>query len=90
MRVLCPFCSLRGGKKEKSLQRMSDLKVHIGDSHKEEKRISSDSLPSDFSSEANGFWLAVYPKDYLKMITPNSWRADAAVLEQTEMIRWIR
>uniref|UniRef100_K1QR17 Uncharacterized protein n=1 Tax=Magallana gigas TaxID=29159 RepID=K1QR17_MAGGI len=57
---------------------MSDLKVHIGDSHKVDKSISYDSLPSDFFSEANGFWLAVYPKDYLKMITPNSWRADAA------------
>lgn len=65
---------------------MNDLKVHIGDSHKEEKRISSDSLPSDFFSEANGFWRAVYAKDYLKMITPNSWRADAAVRERTEMI----
>lgn len=86
MRVLSPFCSLRGGKKERSLQQMSD----IGDNHKENKSISSDSLPSDFFSEANGFWLAVYPKDYLKMITPNSLRADAAVRERTEMIRWIR
>ncbi|XP_052682796.1 uncharacterized protein LOC128163286 [Crassostrea angulata] len=90
MRVLCPFCPLRDGKKEKSLRRMSDLKVHIADSHKAEKRISSDSLPSDFFSEANGFWLAVHPKDYLKLITPNSWRADAAVRARTEMIRWIR
>lgn len=90
MRVLCPFCPLRDGKKEKSLRRMSDLKVHIADSHKAEKRILSDSLPSDFFSEVNGFWLAVHPKDYLKLITPNSWRADAAVRARTEMIRWIR
>lgn len=42
---------------------MSDLKMHVADSHKAENRISSDSLPSDFTSAANGFWLAVYPKD---------------------------
>lgn len=87
MRVLCPFCPLRDGKKEKSLRRMSDLKVHVADSHKAEKRILSDSLPPDFFSEANGFWLAVNPKDYLKLITPNSWRDDAAVRARTEMIR---
>lgn len=90
MRVLCPFCPLRDGKKEKSLRRISDLKVHVADSHKAEKRILSDSLPPDFFSEANGFWIAVYSKDYLKLITPNSWRADAAVSARTEMIRWIR
>lgn len=63
------------------------MKVHVADSHKAEKRILSESLPPDFFSEANGFWLAVNPKDYLKLITPNSWRDDAAVHARTEMIR---
>lgn len=90
MRVLCAFCPLRDGKKEKSLRRVSDFKVHIADGHKAEKRILSDGLPSDFFSEANGFWLAAYPKDYLRLIMPNSWRVDAAVRARTEMVRWIR
>lgn len=88
MRVLCAFCPLRDGKNEKSLRRVSDLKVHVANNYKAEKRILSDGLPSDFFSEANGFWLDVYPKDYL--IMPNFWRADAAVRARTEMVRWIR
>lgn len=78
--------------KKKSLRQMSDLNVHVADNHKAEKRILSNDLTSDFFSEVNGhgFWLAVYPKYYLRLIVPNSWRRDAAVRARTEMMGSIR
>lgn len=90
MRVLCFFCFFRDGKKEKFLRRMSDFKVYIVDSYKAEKRILLDSFFFDFFFEANGFWLVVYFKDYLKLIIFNFWRVDAVVRVRIEMIRWIR
>lgn len=91
----CGSCVLSGHsemEKKKSLRQMSDLNVHVADNHKAEKRILSNDLTSDFFSEVNGlgFWLALHPKYYLRLIVPNSWRRDAAVRARTEMMGSIR
>ena len=71
MRVICPWCPLKEGKREKTLRRMSDLKGHIHDQH---VSVSISKLPSDFFTEANGFYLELYPKDYVRIISPSTYR----------------
>ncbi|XP_056011374.1 uncharacterized protein LOC130051967 [Ostrea edulis] len=88
MRVICPFCPVRDGKREKSLRRMTDLKVHVLEAHKEERRVKG--VPSDFFSEANGFWMSLHPVDYRKLINPNPWRSEAATRARMEMVTWTR
>ena len=87
MRVICPWCPLRDGKKEKTLRRMSDLKGHIQEQHGE---VNLTKLPSDFFTEANGFYLGIYPRDYVKIVSPGSYRGEAATIARGEVLRWLR
>ena len=60
LRVLCPFCT-----KQTSIRRSSpELREHCEAKHPKEIQ----SLAKDFFSEANGFWLARYPKDYIQLV----------------------
>ena len=58
--VVCPGCHFE----EKTFKRVSDLKFHYQKCHPE------GSLPDETYTKANGFWLALYPEDFLKVIKP--------------------
>ncbi|XP_062570905.1 uncharacterized protein LOC134232925 [Saccostrea cucullata] len=88
MRVICPFCPVRDGKREKTLRRMADLKVHVLEAHKGLGRLKD--VPSDFYSEANGFWFSVHPSDYRKIVQPNPWKSEAAIRARLEIVSWVR
>ena len=76
MRVVCPYCELKG-KRERSFRRVTELKVHVLDTHGEiAKQLDS---VSDFFSEGNGYWLAVAPEHYRKVVKPNAHRSALAV-----------
>ena len=63
LKVVCPFCF----EQEKTCRRIHDLKKHVESDHKSRfKRLSS-----SFFSENNGFWLAMKPDDYRRIITPS-------------------
>ena len=58
--MVCPGCHFE----DKTFKRASDLKFHY------EKCHPKGSLPDGAFTEANGFWLALYPADYLRVIKP--------------------
>ena len=66
--VVCPGCHFE----EKTFKRVSDLKFHYRKCHPE------GSLPDDSFTEANGFWLALYPEDFLKVIKPTKRNSEMA------------
>ena len=66
--VVCPGCHFG----EKTFKRVSDLKFHYQKCHPE------GSLPDDSFTEANGFWLALYPEDFLKVIKPTKRNSEMA------------
>ena len=80
-RVLCPFCT-----KQTFLRRSSpELKEHCETKHA--KVIKS--LANDFFSEANGFWLAIHPRDYIQLVPQptQSEKEDDAATQAMTLIR---
>ena len=61
LRVLCPWC-FDG---EKTSNRVRDLKKHVATKHAFDKLFGD-----KFFSDGNGFYLAMFPKDYARIITP--------------------
>ena len=78
------------GKREKSFRRTADPKIHIQECHKDHQRLKSEPLPKVFHLEKNGFWLALYPKDYIRLMRPNPRLCEAAVRARMEIISWVR
>ena len=85
MRVICPWCRVKDGK-ETSLRRMSELKTHVVDLHRD---VSLSKYPADFFSEANGFYMAMYPKDYVQIVAPSGPKSKSAELARAEISRWL-
>ena len=85
MRVVCPWCRVKDGK-ETSLRRMSELKTHVVDLHRD---VSLSKYPADFFSEANGFYMAMYPKDYVQIVAPSGPKSKSAELARAEISRWL-
>ncbi|ESO91868.1 hypothetical protein LOTGIDRAFT_163229 [Lottia gigantea] len=62
LRVMCPFCS-----RERLCRRSTpELRDHV----KKEHARKFEDMPKDFFGEGNGFWLAMYPEDFAKLIKP--------------------
>ena len=60
LRVVCPWCVGI----ERTSNRMADFKKHVNVKH------SGVGVSNDFFSEASGFYLALYPTDYARVINP--------------------
>ncbi|KAK3084839.1 hypothetical protein FSP39_019996 [Pinctada imbricata] len=86
MRVLCPWCPSKDGRRDKTLRRMSDLKVHALENH---KSVDISKFPGDFFSEANGFYFSLYPKDYVRIVNASSYRGESATLARGEILKWL-
>ncbi|XP_052274431.1 uncharacterized protein LOC127874246 isoform X2 [Dreissena polymorpha] len=56
--VICPWCSER----TRSFTQISDLEVHVKKTHPENV------LPDDRFSRSNGFYFAMYPLDYARIV----------------------
>ena len=66
--VTCPDCHGQ----ERIFKRVSDLKCHYLKAH------PHGSLPDDAFTERNGFWIVLYPEDYLRVIQPTAWSDEVA------------
>ena len=51
--------------------------------------MSLSKYPADFFSEANGFYMAMYPKDYVKIVAPSGPESKSAELARAEISRWL-
>ena len=60
--VTCPDCHGQ----ERIFKRVSDLKCHYMKAH------PHGSLPDEAFTERNGFWMALYPEDYIRVIQPTA------------------
>ena len=65
---------------------MSELKTHVVDLHRD---VSLSKYPADFFSEATGFYMAMYPKDYVKIVAPSGPESKSAELARAEISRWL-
>ncbi|KAK3087213.1 hypothetical protein FSP39_003179 [Pinctada imbricata] len=85
MSVICPFCQNR-----KTFKRITpELRDHVRTYHPMDLAGLKD-LYKEFFSEANGYWLAAYPRDYRALIIPNGYDAAAALRARDQVKAWIR
>ena len=80
LRVLCPWCF----DKEYTSNRMGDLKKHASTKHGAEHLVSS-----GFFGDAIGFYLAMYPQDYARVITPSAPTTKEAIEAMGYVRRWV-
>lgn len=76
---MCPFCP-----KEKLFKRSTqELKEHVASHH---PTYLNNLIDKDFFAERNGFWMAIHPKDYKRLVTPSLYQAPSSV-QARELIR---
>lgn len=79
MRVACPLCP-----KEKLFKRSTpELKEHVASYHPTDLNNLTD---RDFFAERNGFWMAIHPKDYKRLVTLSMYQVLSSV-QARELIR---
>lgn len=79
MRVVCPFCP-----KEKLFKRSTpELKEHVASHHPTDLKDLGD---KDFFAERNGFWMAIHPKDYKRLVQPSPYQERSSV-KARELVR---
>lgn len=79
LKVICPLCFI----KEYTSNRIGDLKKHVARVHKNE--VSFQSL----ISEGTGFYLALYPADYCRVIKPEPENSEKANKLKTMVQIWL-
>ena len=80
--VICPFCL----HKQRTFKRVSDLKLHVRNTHAEK----TEGMPADLFSEPNAFWCSLFPSDYRRVITPTARDHKAAIHMRTLVLVWAR
>ena len=79
LRVLCPWCY----DGEKTSNRVGDLKRHVATKHAFDKLFGD-----KFFSDGNGFYLAMFPKDYARIITPTPPSSQEAIQAMEAVKSW--
>ena len=74
--VVCPGCHFE----DKTFKRVSDLKFHYNKCHPD------GNLPDEAFTEANTFWMAVYPEDVLRVIKPTKRNSEVARKTRTAIM----
>ena len=86
LQIICPFCD----EEEKVLKRSNpELKDHMKRYHKQELRDLK-VADKDFFSEANGYWLAVHPRDYDQLVHPTLYTSDPAKAARKFVRDWLK
>ena len=80
LRVVCPWCVGI----ERTSNRMADFKKHVNVKH------SGVGVSNDFFSEASGFYLALYPTDYARVINPIPMTSPTAQTAIHAVRLWLR
>lgn len=81
LRILCPWCQ----GKELTFRKAVDFKQHVKTSHKSVRREAS----SDAFGEPNCFWLARFPKDYVRVINPTKRDSADAKFLRVAVEKWV-
>ena len=79
--VVCVWCP----DQQKTLSRMRDLKRHANTYHPTE---ASEITPA-FFTEGNGYWLALWPRDYCRLTTPTNYEDEVACKARELVIQWV-
>ncbi len=81
LRVICPWCY----SEEKTYRRISELLRHVNSRH--------DNLTiegkTDFFNESIGFWLAINPEGYQKLVQPKDVESIQATKARAAVYRWL-
>ena len=86
LQIICPFYD----EEEKVLKRSNpELKDHMKRYHKQELRDLK-VADKDFFSEANGYWLAVHPRDYGQLVHPTLYTSDPAKAARKFVRDWLK
>lgn len=80
LKVVCPWC-ITG---EHTSNRMADLKKHVITKHPGVELA----VPADFFSEANGFYLALFPADYARVVHPGPSTCNTAAVTMQAIRLW--
>lgn len=80
LQVLCPWCY----EENTEYKRPAELKEHGKRHHPLEIR----KLPNGFFSENNGFYLAVNPEDYRRVVRPSHWESEEAQEARRCILKW--
>ena len=80
LQVLCPWCY----EENTEYKRPAELKEHGKRHHPLETR----KLPNVFFSENNGFYLAVNPEDYRRVVRPSHWESEEAQEARRCILKW--
>lgn len=81
-KMVCPWC----WEEEKLFARMSELAKHAKRKHTD---LTLDLLEGDFFTEKNGFWLALRPVNYARIITPGDWEAGISIRTRAALLGWV-
>jgi len=77
---LCPWCY----EDNTEYKRPTELNEHGKRHHPLETR----KLPNGFFSENNRFYLAVNPKDYMRVVRPSRWESEEAQEARKCVLKW--
>ena len=80
LQVLCPWCY----ENNIEYKRPAELKEHGKKHHPLETR----KLSNGFFSENNGFYLAVNPEDYMRVVRPRRWESEEAQEAGRCVLQW--
>ena len=83
--VVCPFCPKRSTFKRST----PELRDHVKTHHGAEWAGLVDTA-KQFFSEGNGFWLAVYPRDYRHLVAPSKYDSSAAEKARDFVREWLK
>lgn len=78
--VICPWCL----GKQKTFTRLNDLKQHVLSTHK----ATFQTLPSSFFTAGTGFFLALYPDDYRRIVQVAPYENEECFEARKAVLRW--
>ncbi|XP_045198590.2 gelsolin-related protein of 125 kDa-like [Mercenaria mercenaria] len=79
--VVCPWCF----REERTFTRVNDLYVHCKQRH----FAATNHVPKNVFGVAAGFYMAIYPVDYAKIVTPSPWDSTEGMEVRRIMSKWI-
>ena len=82
LRVICPWCH----DEEKTYRRICELQKHTDKRH---PSLVDDIKGGEFFSEANGFWLGIFPEGYRKIVKPTEFESSVAMKTRAAVSRWL-
>jgi len=82
MRVICPWCL----EDEHTYRTSAELLKHVDKRH---QYVTEDMKRGDFFSEKNGYWLALKPEEYKRVVTPTDYHSTEAMKTRSIVGRWL-